>query len=454
MALMTLLVGSPAAANDESYRDYPMGGRAVGLAGAFTALGSDPSGLFYNPAGLVDVPEGSVQVGSNLYGLQVQGGIADAFGAVVDVERVVTELDIIPSSAGGTNVLERDAHGRPRTVYSLGSFVPSVRSSQTSVISDLGSEGFSGCRRLAYERNLDDRRFLFGAGIGHRIEEDWSAGFSAFLSYRQLSDREEIVCSEDELTSSSFSTADTRVNLSVFAIVLAFGIKHRLLDGWQVGAHLTMPSIRAYGSASVRVRRAYSVPDESQSQFLLRQIDGLRADTRDGMALRFGLARSWTGGDLVSLDISLHAPTHYSLVDIPSDEVAVANAITLTTDVERGFVANVAVGAEHAFNPEWGIAGGLFTNFSSAPSIPGEDGDRFTEDRLSNVHELGATLLLKLDSEHNTTRVGGIMTAGWGSDVVPRYAGLAALGSETEYIKTNANHISIYLSISTTLRFE
>ena len=49
-------------ADDTHYQDYPLGGRAVGLGGAFVALGDDPSGIMYNPAGIVDATKTSVQI--------------------------------------------------------------------------------------------------------------------------------------------------------------------------------------------------------------------------------------------------------------------------------------------------------------------------------------------------------------------------------------------------------
>lgn len=440
---------------DDAYQSYPLGGRAVGLAGAFTALADGPSGLFYNPAGLVDIERGSIQVGTNLYGLQVQGGITDAFGAVVDVDRIVTELDIIPSTASGISVLERDAQGRPLTVYALGSFVPASRSSLTSVINELDpAERFPGCRRLAYERTLSDRRFLFGGGVAHRIDDQWSVGFSGFLDYRALRDRQEITCSEQSpILGTSFSTADTRVNLSVFAIKLAFAAKYRFADGWRFGAHLTTPSIRAIGQAGVRVRRSRSLLESGQNEFFLREVEDVPADTRDGLALRFGLAREWPGGSAVSVDLSVHAPISYQLVDLPPAQRGVVDAITLVTDIQRNWVVNGSVGGEYRFDDGFSLAGGLFSNLSSAPTISGSSGDGFAQDRLPHVNELGATLVAGFFTESNLTRAGVIMSYGEGTDVIPRYAGLAALGGRTEYVRVDIQQATLYVFISTTIRY-
>lgn len=453
---LALFAARPAAADDTAYRAYPLGGQAVTLGGAFTALGSDPSGLFYNPAGLVDIQQGSVQVGTNLYGIEVQGGITDAFDAVVDVERVASSLEVIPAAASGINVLERDASGRPTTVYSIGSFVTASRNSQTSVINQLSpSERFSGCARLAYERTLSDRRFLFGGGLAHRLGDEWSVGFSGFLVYRTLRDREEITCSDDGagLDGPAFSTADTRVNADVFSLQLNFAAKRRFTGGWLVGAVLSTPSIRARGQAGVRVRRSQALPQGGRTTFLLRELEELRADTKEGLAARVGVAKIWSKEATVALDLSFHAPVSYDVVEIPSTERAVREALTLTTAVERRATFNLSLGGEYLFTPKFSLGGGLFTNLASTPDIVGEAGQGFDTDRLAHVNELGLTLMGGIFTENNLTRLGFLLSYGGGSDVVPRYAGLGAVGGRTQYVKTDLQEAAIFFMLSNTTRY-
>ena len=111
------------------------------------------------------------------------------------------------------------------------------------------------------------------------------------------------------------------------------------------------------------------------------------------------------------------------------------------------------MGGEYELSPEFTIAGGAFSNFSSAPPIPREVGAGFDEDRLAHIHELGATLVGGLSTKHNLTRAGFILTYGAGSDVVPRYAGLAALGARNQYVKVRVQQATLFFFLSTTLRY-
>lgn len=455
LALFAWLAGvGPAIGQELSYGDLPLGGRAVAFGGAFTALADDPSGLHYNPAGLVDIELDAIQIGTNFYGVEVRGGLGDAFGAVVDVERVASSLDIIPATAAGVNVWEREPDGRPRTVQGFGTFVPSSRSEQRSFIDRLSpDEAFPGCSRLAYERTLSDRRFLFGGGIGHRLDDRWSFGFSAFLVYRNLRDREEIGCSDEQggRDGPAFSTADSRIGIDVLALRMSFGALARFDDGWRFGAVLTPPTARVYGQGNLRIRQARVLPESGRTEFVLRELDGLAADTEDGLSLRLGVAKKLSPESTFALDVVGYAPIRYQLLRLPPEDERLRSLVTLATRVQRQAVIDVAFGGELRPDPSWVLGAGVFTRFSSAPDIPERDG--FDEDRLAKVDRIGATLLGGWFTEHNVTRLGFALTYGSGADVVPRYAGLAAVGGRNRYVRAEISEAAIWFFLSNTTRY-
>jgi len=69
-----ILVSATAAADDTHYQDFIVGSRAVGLGGAFCAIGDDPSGLYYNPAGIAEIRHTTLQISASLYGFE-QGAV-------------------------------------------------------------------------------------------------------------------------------------------------------------------------------------------------------------------------------------------------------------------------------------------------------------------------------------------------------------------------------------------
>ena len=449
--MVAVAAAAPARADDTHYHDYPLGGRAVGGGGAFVALASDPSGLYYNPAGIVDSRHHSVQVSTNLYGLEVSDTFFNALGQVGELQTVFADLNIIPSSAAFTGVLDADDEGRPITSYALGSFVPSYRSLNV----DSASEAETGpCRQLSYQRSILDRTFLFGAAAGHRLDDTWQFGASAFLAYRSLRDREEVACfGADGAAGGAFSSASTNLNLSAAAILLSFGVKASLGHGLYIGGTVTSPGIRTFDSGSIRVRQGGVDPATGESQFLLRELDDLSANTQYSTAIRAGLAWVIPKTATLTFDADFRAPTKYALVELPPGQTDLEQAITLTTNVERRAVLNLNLGGEYLLSDSLSLALGLFTNFSTAPSIPGQVGDTFKQDYLPDIDAFGGSLVLGFFGEYTLTRAGFTMSYGEGTDVVPRSEGLAALGQTTDYLKVDLSQLFIYFFISSTFRY-
>lgn len=445
------LWASAARADDTHYHDYPLGGRAVGLGGAFVAIASDPSGLYYNPAGIVDARHSSVQIGTNLYGLEISDTFVQAFGAVGDLESVFADLNIIPSSTAFTGVIDRDASGRAITSYALGSFIPSYRSLNV----DSASETSNGpCKQLSYQRNILDRTFQFGAATGHRLDDTWQFGASVFMAYRTLRDHEEVSCfGGPNQETTAFSSAATNLNIAAASILMTFGVKANLGNGLFIGGTLTSPGIPAFDAGSIRVRRSAVDPNQGTSQFLLRELDDLSANTKYGTALRLGMA--WVVPKTLTLafDADFRAPTKYDLVDVPAGNTEFREAITLTTAVQRSAVVNFHLGAEYLMFKKFSVSAGLFTNFSSAPRIEGPVGTSYSQDSLPRINAYGGSLVAGFFGENTLTRVGLTMSYGDGTDVVPQSEGLNALGQATDYVKVSFSQLFMYFFLSSTFRY-
>ena len=440
----------PALADDTRYVDFPIGGRSVGLGGAFTALANDPSGVFFNPAGLVDIRRHSVQVSTNLYGLEIADSFFNAVGRVADLDTVFTDLNIIPSSAAFAGSLKSgETEDDVLSSYGFGVFVPSSRSLNVQTFSEVEDDG-SPCSTVTYTRSLSDRSFLVGASHAQRLDQTWSLGASMYLAYRTFRESEDVSCSAG---SNQFSTANTNVNFAVAALIAKLGIKGKWGNGWRLGATVSSPSVRIHDVATVSVRRGSALGDGTEPEFFARELSGLRADTRFSPEVRLGLAYVSPKTSTFTLDVTFHAGTSYELYDLPSREQQVENAITTVRRITRNPIVNVATGFEYLFLKEFSVALGLFSNISTAPPIPGEVGDTFARDRLPRVHAAGGSLVLGLFGDYTLTRLGAIMSYGDGSDVVPRTPGLSVLGQPDEFVKADFSQLFLFVFLSSTFRY-
>lgn len=459
LALLAVLCAVPrgAAADDTHYQDYPLGGRAVGLGGAFTGLGDDPSGIWFNPAGIVDINRTSVQISTTLYGLEIAHGLFSTVHSVTDLEKVFTELSVIPSSGSVVSALGPPGpDGRPRQAYGFGVFVPSYHSLDVANVSNLPpGTNVGGCDTIAYERTSLDRTLDLGGAFAHRIDDALRFGFSGFLDYRTLSDNEGTTClsSRGSAASTAFGTAQTDLSMFVGSLLFSFGVKADVSPGWSAGLTVTTPSIRVFNGASVRVTHGSADPATNRSQFTVQDLKGLSADSKLGTEVRAGIAYVEPARWTFVADVSAHAPTRYDLFEIPADRRDVLNAITLARRVERSAVVNVNAGLEYLFSKSFSVSSGAFTNFTSAPALPGPSGSTFPDARLGHLDTFGASLVLGFFSEHTLTRVGLTTSYGAGSDIVPRYAGLGALGQSTQYVKVDLARTFFFFFLSSTFRY-
>jgi hypothetical protein len=453
---LIFVAGRTALADDTHYQDYPLGGRAVGFGGAFGAIADDPSGIFFNPAGLVDSNRLSVQISTTLYGLEISDTFFSAVERAANLDTVFTELNVIPSSGSFVSTLgTQGSDHRPQQAYGFGAFVPSYRSYSVQSVATIPIDEL-GCDQLAYQRKVLDRQYYFGGAFAHRLDEFLRFGVSAFLTYRSLSDLEETSCfSSSASENQPFATAQTNLDMGVASILLSLGMKLDLNASWTLGLNVTTPSIRVFDTANVRVTQGFANPDPSrpQTEFSVRELRGLEANTKVGTTLRFGVAYTVPRTLTWAADAVFQSPTKFTLFEIPPEEDRVRDAITLITRIERNFVINLSTGAEYLMSRRFSVAGGLFTNFSSAPGIPGEAGARFEDARLPHVHAFGGSFVLGFFSEHTLTRAGVTLSYGSGSDVVPRFEGLGAFGRETEYVKVDLSQLFLFFYISSTFRY-
>jgi long-chain fatty acid transport protein len=446
-----------AAADDTHYHDYPLGDRAVGIGGAYAALADDPSGIFYNPAGLVNARRGSVQISTNLYGLEISDSFSgvDAIDDVDGLQRVATELNIIPTSSGFTTVVEEDTKGRPLSAYGVGSFVPSYRSLNSRKLSRLdGDEAIVGCENLGYSRSLLDRTFMFGAAAAHRFDDVWRIGVSAFLSYRTLTDNEETSCFAESAGGTAFANAESNLRLAVANVLVSLGVQADLGNGIAVGATVTSPSIRAFDFADITLQQSIADPATGESRFLYEEQRDLRADTKVGPMVRVGAA--WVKPRLLTLsgDVVVHAPSRYELFTVPGDAKEIAGALTIVSDVERRAIVNFNLGAEWLVVDHFSVSGGFFSNFSTAPEIPGKRGDVFREDRLPNLDAFGGSLVLGFfGGAYTLTRIGVTLSYSEGTDVRPHVEGLGVLGQRPEFVKEDVSQLVLFVFIGSTFRY-
>ena len=146
--------------------------------------------------------------------------------------------------------------------------------------------------------------------------------------------------------------------------------------------------------------------------------NAMKLETRTNGGFRLGAAYIIARELTISMDVTGWLPVSYTRIQFQDQELQAS--IPLPVKVTRLATFNVAIGAEYLIVQHVSLAGGFYTDRSSAP-VPQVDGDGHVidgRDALPHVDIYGGTFAVGYFGEHSLTRVGVTFASGLGQDVV------------------------------------
>jgi len=438
LALALLLCAAGARADDARYQDYPIGTRAMALGGAFVALSDDPSGLFYNPAGICDTRRINVSVSASLYGIERQSTTGRInIGASTFSIAGLTELNVIPGEAGmikGVGTLdERGAS----FAYGFDVSVPSFRSYRTDA-----SDPFPVHTRTT------DRTFIVAAGAAARFNEKLNLGASLQYVLRLYETTEDALNVHGDPANPAVGSYHANASFQNGNLVALLGAKYRLSDDWVLGASVGLPGIPLNSSGSVTVQDVVSVPG-SPTQVNI-QDSGVDSRTSVPAMARVGAAWSKAGRWTVSGQLTGHLGASYDRFNVPPD---IAQRLRLQDHIERNPVLDLNLGGELLLNPSTALALGFFTSRSAAPAFSlNPDGTLASgSSREPRVNLYGATLTLGMYGEHSLSHLGVTASYGSGDTAVP--ADPTGIVDPNTYRAASVQQLFLYVFLASTFRY-
>lgn len=428
LVVVLAFVSTPAKADDTHYQDFLVGGRAIGLGGAFAAISDDSSGAYYNPAGIVDSQTSNVSLATSLYGFERgvigSSGFGDT-GVSTDLNTTATNLIVVPASAGSVKHLgDKDELGRARHALALSVMVPSFRTSSPFATRDSDEVGTA---RQTYRQNYTDRSLWAGIGYANRMSSRLRLGASAYYVLRSLNDSEQLTNSANGGALATFDMVQSNVSVSVSSLLFQVGAKYDLAPNWLLGVSLSSPSIRLMSSAQVSYVHGISDPANGVSTVQALNPSGLRAQSNIPAGARLGIARHVDKSYTVSADLSGHLGTSYDLVTNIPNGSGLETLLPFPTAIHRRPVLNLNLGGEYYFSPDWSVSAGAFTDFSSADKIPAAP----LAVQSPDVDLYGLTASLAWSSEHTENRLGASYSFGTGKTVTPT-SDIARLTQESQ----------------------
>lgn len=399
-------------ADDANYQNYVVGERAAGMGGAVTASADGVDAVFYNPAGLADVPKNSISLSASLYGFQNQW-VKGYWYPSQDLD--VSSFVSIPTTFGSVWKLS------DRSAVALAAFIPD-RSSSNDLEAFVDTDHY-------FKFSQEDQTLWIGPSIGWRLDEKFSVGASLFGVYRTFSWFRDyfyanywLALSEDIMYS----------NLSLLAVL---GAKYDLDENWLLGLRLQTPNIRLTGKGNYLFKRSYFDSSERLVYFQSWYMDEVKSLNRLPTQLTAGVAYRVPGVYSFGADVSLHLPVSFNRVE-GYDQFGVYRDWPL----ERKFTVDLSLGGEYFLADVYPVRLGLFTSRSSAPAP-----DVLTSYYPPQINKYGLTASVGRESENTTINLG--LNYVWGNGKFLGFdQGLNIDVAEAEYS-------SLYLFLSSSYLF-
>lgn len=375
---------------------FPVGSRAAGMGGAYTALSCDEAALHYNPAALGCAGASRLELSASAYVLQ-HFSVPNAFGEDQDINALT--YSAVPTIVGGVRILRDpdDAFGSGRVVFGFNISLP-----QSLVLSVEPAQQDEPNYIAATVR---DQITAADAGVGWQINRYVSIGASMGGVLRTFEGRFESMLS-DPFTipcvvgdCRSFLLSSTTEESFAIGLRGKLGVRVTPTPEFSLGLAVTSPSIDVWGTADIVDSAGFAVGDPATGDVVYAPIPArLEGKSDASMPLRvaLGVAYRWPRVAL-SLDGSVNFP-HRARSAYDLEQVEFNGIAPLDDDiVEESEVfsihtwqPNVNLGAEFVVVEDVVIDVGAFTDLSSVSNqdIEERDADR--------VHMFGGTAALGL----------------------------------------------------------
>lgn len=368
-------------ADDLHYNNILIGDRAAGMGGAYTAVSDDPSGLYYNPAGIVFAPGRSFSASVNAYQYSKKT-YKDVLGGN-GWERVSSNL--LPNYFG---VIQPLGSGKIGFSYA----VPDTRlENQAQTFQNIGT-----ISRYVINMNDSDYTYNFGPSYAFKLNDNLSVGATVYMHYR---DRQ-LISNHFVTTSTDYEWSNVYDSTSEWGVKPILGVMWTPQDKLSLGLTVSKTSmLNSYRRKQITKRNigdGSSIPSYSVFE---------STDHRQfPWATTLGAAYFPTESLLISADVSRYGEAPYSL---NFKDASGANAGTL--NYAQSATVNAAVGAEYYPSATIAFRGGLFTNMANTPSLTSG-----VSDQLEHIDMYGVSLSVSHFTRSSSLTLGGSYSYGAG----------------------------------------
>jgi len=328
LAAMTLSLCSLQALGDSNhYENIIIGDRPAGMGGAYTAIADDPSGLYYNPAGIVYATGSGISGSMNALH-KTSTTYKNALGGQTDWSR--SSSNFLPNFFG---IFQPFGKGKIGVSYAA---LDSIRENQDQTFSNLNT----GANQIdEYVINFNNQEDVYNGGISFAmpVNQDLSWGITLYAHNRE----QERILHQYIHSNSGYEEYTNYYSVSEYGVRPVLGIMWSPMDKLSIGINLNKTLIISSETVNQTTQKAAGDTD------ITRTVSTTHNKREMPLNLRLGAAYFANERWLFSSDLS-----YYS-----------------STSNNRMSVVNLAAGSEYYVTPAWALRAGVFTNFANTPKL-------------------------------------------------------------------------------------
>ena len=389
---MLLLLSAPVAAiTGSNYIGILVGERPMGMGGAYAAVADDPSGLYYNPAGIVYGHAPNLSASVNAYHI-TSTRYQDALGAGSDWERQSQEF--LPNFFGTTQPLG------PLTVGFSYATPLAVREQQSQTF---GAGVVQRDEVQSFSVNVDNSDTIneIGPSVALEVNDRLAVGATVYAHQRE---QQTIMTQVLDLKGKKDGS-----DVDDYELQTLYANNEQLGVSWMLGA-VFAASERISLGASVRSTEILSATNSRKGVCRGSELEDYENEAGEKSSC-INSTQEIVPGKLVFVDkIETHIRDSYPLEMRLGVAFFASQRLLLAADVihytavgYRRSVTNYALGGEYYLSPDWALRAGFYTDYSN--TYPGA---------THHVDRYGGSLSISRFSRNSSVSVGVIGARGVG----------------------------------------
>lgn len=373
----------PVFADEYHYNNILIGDRASGMGGAYTGVSDDPSGLYYNPAGIVYSSGRNLSASVNAY-YNLTKTYDKAIGGY-DWQRKSSAL--LPNFFG----VIQPVSDKARIGFSYAvpdSSLEDQDQTFRNVPASLGNATYIS--EFVINFNNDDNTYNYGPTVAVELSDNLSTGLTFFVHQRKA----QVINNQlVRLSDGRFEWSNIYAETNEWGVKPVFGIMWAPFKKVSLGLSASKTIVV---SSDTERQVTFKGIDYSKDQ-VDRVISSTEEKRKYPYEVRFGFGYFHSESFLLSGDLA-----YYSKVKDPAFG-------------DKTWVVNGALGAEYYLDRNWAVRAGVFSNMANTYKI--EEGEK---NQPEHINLYGGSLSLSRFSRNTSITLGGSLSYGKGEAQVIR----------------------------------